>query len=164
MANHVSATVREETPHVTNTPKTNLSNALRRRAHAVIEDRTIDAERRALIRYGLEINDPCLAELVRRADAGEDVIDNLQALETSEYQSSEKIEALIEMICRAGDEPATKSAALLVLMATLENATHPKALSNLAKHLAFTRCCELNTYGMVEAQIEVLERELFAEQ
>ena len=164
MANHVSATVREETPHVTNTPKTNLSNALKRRAWAVINDQTIDAESRALIRYGLEINDPCLAELVRRADAGEDVIDNLQALETSEYQSSEKIEALIEMICRAGDEPETKSAALLVLMATLENATHPKALSNLAKHLAFTRCGELNPYGMIEAQIEVLERELFAEQ
>jgi hypothetical protein len=164
MANHVSATVREETPHVTNTPQTNISNALRRRAWAVIKDRTIDAESRALIRYGLEINDPCLAELVRRADAGEDVIDNLQALETSEYQSSEKIEALIEMICRAGDEPETKSAALLVLMAALENATHPKALSNLAKHLAFTRCGELNTYGMVDSQIEVLERELFAEQ
>lgn len=165
MANHVSATVREETPHVTNTPKTNLSNAVKRRAWAVIKDKSIDAESRALIRYGLEINDPWLAELVRWADAGEDVIENLQTGEINEDQSGEeKIEALTEMICRAGDEPETKSAALLILMATLENARHPKALSNLAKHLAFTRCGELNTYGMVEAQTEVLERELFAEQ
>lgn len=164
MANHVSATVREETPHVTNTPKTNISNALKRRAQAVIEDRSIDAQTRVLIRYGLETNDPWLAGLVRRADASENVIDNLQALEAEEDSNEEKIEALTEMICRAGDEPKTKSVALLVLMATLENAPHPNVLSNMAKHLAFTRCGELNTYGMVEAQIEVLERELFAEQ
>ena len=55
-----------------------------------------------------------------------------------------------------------KSAALLVLMATLENATHPKALANLAKHLAFTRCGELNLNGMVDGQIAMLEGELFA--
>jgi hypothetical protein len=65
------------------------------------------------------------------------------------------------MICRAGDEPA-KSAALLVLMATIENATHPKALANTAKHLAFTRCGELNLYRMVDAQIAVIEGELLA--
>ena len=67
------------------------------------------------------------------------------------------------MICRAGDEAGTQSAALLVLMATLENAAHPKALANTAKHLAFTRCGELNLYGMVDAQIAMLERELFAD-
>jgi hypothetical protein len=63
------------------------------------------------------------------------------------------------MICQAGDRPA---AALLVLMATLENASHPKALANTAKHLAFTRCGELNLCGMVDAQIAVLEGELLA--
>ena len=63
------------------------------------------------------------------------------------------------MICRASDESA---AALLVLMATLENSTHPKALANTAKHLAFTRCGELNLGGMVEAQIALLEGELLA--
>jgi hypothetical protein len=65
---------------------------------------------------------------------------------------------LTELICRAGDEP---SAALLVLLATLENSTHPKALTNTAKHLAFTRCGELNLYGMVDAQIAELETKLF---
>ena len=61
------------------------------------------------------------------------------------------------MICRAGDEAETKSAALLVLMSTLENSTHPKALANTAKHIAFTHCGELNVNGMVDAQIAVLE-------
>ncbi len=137
-------------------------NALKRRAQSVLNDNFIDAQTRAIIRYALETNDPWLAQLVRRADAGEDVIDNMQNLVISEDDSSEeKIEALTEMICRAGDEPETKSAALLVLMATLENATHPKALANTAKHLAFTRCGELNFCGMVEAQIAVLEGELF---
>jgi hypothetical protein len=156
MANHSSAGMRDETPHINNsTNNPPLSEALKRRAQSLINDKSIDAETRAIIRYGLEINDPCLPELVRRADAGETIIDNLSIPPTSE----EKIEALAEMICRAGDEPA---AALLVLMSMLENAPHPKALANAAKHLAFTRCVELNLYGMVDAQIAMLENELLA--
>jgi len=165
MTMHSSATALEETPHVNQTSRTNtIVNALKRRAQAVLNDRTIDAQSRAIIRYGLETNDPWLAELVRRVDAGETIIDTIdfsQTPETSEDDSSEeKIEALAEMICRAGNEPGTKWAALLLLMATLENATHPKVLANTAKHLAFTRCSELNVYGMVDAQIAVLESEL----
>jgi len=160
MANHSSATTRE--PHVNETTRTNtILNALKRRAQAVLNDRSIDAQSRAVIRYALETNDPWLAELVRRADAEEDVFENLQSIETDEDDSSyEKLTALTEMICRAGDEPATKSAALLVLLDTLENATHSKAFSNMAKHLAFTRCAELNVYGMVDTQIEVFENQL----
>jgi hypothetical protein len=162
MANNSNATARSETPHVNQTTRTNtIINALKRRAEAVLNDNSIDAQSRAIIRYALETNDPWLAKLVRSADAGEDVIDNLQSLETNEDDSSdEKIAALAEMICRAGDEPATKSAALLVLMAAVENATHPRALANTAKHVAFTRCGELNFCGMVDAQIAVLEGEL----
>src|SRR6185369_5559252 len=116
-----------------------------------------------VIRYGLEINDPWLPELVRRANAREAILDNLNLDDTTEDDpSEEKLEVLAEMICRAGDEPAIKSAALLVLMATLENATHPKALANLTKHLAFTRCGELNFNGVVETQIAVFESELLA--
>jgi hypothetical protein len=66
------------------------------------------------------------------------------------------------MICRPGDGPETKSAALLVLMATIENSSHPKALANTAKHLAFRRCSELNLYGLVEAQVATVEGELLA--
>ncbi len=167
MASHSSARTREQEPHVTQTIRTNaIVNALKRRAQAVLNDRTIDAQSRAIIRYGLETNDPWLAELVRRADAGEAIPGTLDFSETpgtNEDDSSEdKIEALTEIICRVGDEAGTKSAALLVLMATLENATHPKALVNLAKHLAFTRCGELNLNGMVDAHIAELQSELLS--
>src|SRR5215204_4888002 len=95
MANHVSAIARSKTPHVNQTSRTNtIINALKRRAQAVLNDRSIDPQTRAVIRYGLETNDPWLAELVRRADAGEDVIDNMQSLQTSEDDSSEEKKAL----------------------------------------------------------------------
>ena len=38
----------------------------------------------------------------------------------------------------------------------------PKTLAHVAKHFAFTRCGELNVYGMVDAQIAVVEGELLA--
>ncbi len=162
MANHVSATARSETPHVNQTTRTNtIVNALKRRAQAILNDKSIDAQSRAIIRYGLETNDPWLTELVRRADAGETIVDTdgfLQTPATGEDDASEdKIEALADIICRAGDESA---AALLVLMAKLESSTHPKALANTAKHFAFTRCGELNLFGMVDTQIAVVESEL----
>ena len=163
MANHSSATVRE-TPHVNRTSRTNtIVNALKQRAQAVLNDRSIDAENRAIIRYALETNDPWLAELVRRADEGETVVDEAGCLNIPSTNDEEKIAALVEMICRAGDEVETKSAALLVLMSTLENASHPKALANLAKRFAFTRCGELNLNGMVEAQVAVFESELLTD-
>jgi len=162
MANDSSATVRE-IPHVHQTSRTNTYvYALNERAQAVINDRSIDAPSRAIIRYSLETNDPLLEELVRRADAGETLVDEAGFLKPSSTDE-EKIEALAELICRAGDEAGTKSAALLVLMSTLENASYPKALANLAKHFAFTRCGELNFKGVVEAQIAVFESELLAD-
>lgn len=153
MLNLSSARLREETAHSTNTSSTTISDALKRRAQAIINDKTIDADTRAIIRYGLEINDPALPELIRCADNGESILDNVY-----EASSEEKIEALTDLICRAAEE---SSAALLVLLSTLENSTHPKALANTAKHLAFTRCGELNLHGMVDAQIAMLEDKLF---
>ena len=149
MVTHISASVREETPH--------LSAAIKRRAQSLIDDKTIDGPSRAIIRYGLEINDPWLPELVRRVDAGETIVDNLHVPSVDE-----KIQALVALICRAGDEPQIKSGALLVLMAMLEESPHPKALANTAKHFAFTHCGELNLNSMVDAQIEALEQELCA--
>ena len=67
-----------ETPHVTQA----ISNSLKQRAQSIINNKSIDAQSRAVIRYGLETNDPWLGELVRRVDAGEaitDVIDSLAA-------------------------------------------------------------------------------------
>ena len=162
MANDSSASVRE-TPHIHQTSRANtIINALKQRAQSVLNDRSIDPQSRAIIRYALETNDPWLADLVRRADAGETVIDSAGFLKTFSTDE-EKIAALAEIICRDGDEAGTKSAALLVLMSTLENATHPKALANLVKHFAFTRCGQLNLNGMVESQVAVIESELLAD-
>jgi len=160
MATHVSATVRE-TPHETETTQITISDALRRRAQTVINDTSIDPQWRNIVRYALEINDPLLPDLVRRARVGERIIDTTdfpQTQETNEADPSrEKIEALAEIICGAGDAPA---AALFVLMGTLQNATDPQTLAHTAKHFAFTHCGERNVFGMVDAQIAVLEGEL----
>lgn len=174
MASHSSATLREHTPRAINSVTNNALNsdipineAVRQRALAIIQDKSIDAGSRNIIRYGLEINDPLLAELVLRVDAGESIVDNITVVDTrgpGEDESTEqRVEALAEIICRDGDHPGTRSAALLVLMATLEKAEYPKALANTAKHYAFTRCGELNSYGIVDAQIAMLERELLAD-
>ena len=145
MANHSSATVRRETPHENQTSRTNtIVNALKRRAEALINDSSIDAQSRAIIRYALEINDPWLARLVRGAE---------------DDASEHNIEALAEIICRAGDEAA---GALFVLMGKLQNCVHPEVLANTAKHFAFTRCGEMNLFGIVDSQIAVLESELLA--
>ena len=157
MASYSSATARE--PHLTK-----ISNAIKLRARLVISDESIDAETRALVRYGLETNDPSLPDLVRRIAAGETIGDDL-VLSTPELFSDsieEKIEAMSDLICRAGDEPETKAAALLILMSTIESSTQPKALAKTVKHFAFARCGELNLCGMVETQVAVLENELSA--
>ena len=164
MTTNSSATAREHTPHTTRTTRTNtIMNALKERAQSRLNDQSIDAQSRAIFRQALERNDPWLAEMVRRADAVETVVattDVSQTPETNEADSSkEKIEALAEIICSAGDECAS---ALLVLMGMIQNASHPAAVANTAKHFAFTRCGELNVNGMVDAQIAALERELFA--
>jgi hypothetical protein len=75
MVNHTSATALEETPHETETNNITISDALRRRAQAVINDTSIDPQWRNIVRYALETNDPWLADLVRRADAGETIIE-----------------------------------------------------------------------------------------
>jgi hypothetical protein len=53
-----------------------IINALKERAQAVMNDKSIDPQSRTIIRYAFETNDPWLAELVRRADAGETLIDS----------------------------------------------------------------------------------------
>ena len=111
MANHSSASVREHTPHSTRLSRTNtVLNALKQRAQAVLNDESIDPQSRAIIRYALEVNDPWLARLVRRADAGEAIVDNLGFDETpetsNEDSNEEKIEALsISFEMRDKDTP-----------------------------------------------------------
>ena len=165
MTMHSSAPACAETPHATNSITNNtISDAVRRRAHSLINDRTIDANERVWIRYALDTNDTAgLAELVRRADAGEPIIDDSHVTEVNEEIIDEKLERLAEIICETGDQPEERPAALLVLMSMLENSEQPRVLANHVKHIAFTRCGELNCYGMVDAQIAAIESELLGD-
>ena len=158
MTTHGSATTREETPHVTETTIT-ISDAVRRRARSIVNDHSFDPQWRAVIRYGLETNDPSLPDLVQRADAGEMIIDTSGLPQTFDDDESNvaKVEALTEIICRSGGQPI---AALFVLMGTLQQSSQPEVLANTAKHYAFTRCGEFNVFGIVDAQIALIEREL----
>lgn len=116
MTTHTSAIVREEAPHVTETPRITISDTLGGRAELVTEENEKD-------------------------------------------RSEERIAALAEIICCAGEESA---AALFVLMGTLQHSADPKVVANAVKHLAFTRCGELNVHGMVDDQIAILENRLLA--
>ena len=159
MTVHTSASA-QETPHETETTIITLSDATRRRAESVINDETIESQWRTIIRSALELNDPWLADLVMRAEAGENIVDTFESLQTPDEDadnSTGKIETLADIICRSGDD---STAALFVLMGTLENSVDVKHLANTVKHLAFNRCAELNLYGMVDAQIAVVEGEL----
>ena len=76
MVKHGNAKLSDQTPHATESTKTKPTiSALRRRAKLVIKDTSIDAPTRAVIRYGLETNDPWLPALVRRVDAGDNILD-----------------------------------------------------------------------------------------
>ena len=68
MAKDSSATVRSEKPH--------LGAVIKRRAQDLIDNKSIDTATRNVLRYGLEIDDPLLPNLVRRVDAGERIIDD----------------------------------------------------------------------------------------
>ena len=163
MTTHSSAIAHQDTPHETETTIITVSDATKRRAESVINDKTIDPQWRTIIRAALELNDPSLAELVSRAQAGENIVDTFESMRTPDATEDDstlgKIEALAEIISRSGDEP---TAALFILMETLENSTDPKVSANRAKHVAFSRCGELHVYEMVDAQIAELEGELLA--
>ena len=87
MLNDNSAAERGETPHSTSSTQNNTPNRtepisadVKRRAESLVKDKSIDAQTRVVIRYGLEINDPWLPELVRCVEAGEDVIERIKVL------------------------------------------------------------------------------------
>src|ERR1044072_5684219 len=154
MASDRSATARAQAPHSINSITNNTLNPnrddVRHRAWSLLRDKSLDEGSRSLIGYALEIDDPQLPKLVRRAEAGGRGADNIAATDTPEGNSTgQKVDTLAEMICRAHD-PGIRSAALLVLMSVMENADDPKSLANDVKHYAFTRCGEMNVGGIVD--------------
>ena len=121
MATHVSATARQETSHVNRTTRTaTIMNALKQRAQETLNDPSLDDQSRAILRHALEQNDPWLAELVRREDAGECIADTDQ-----DDSSRRKIEAVADIICGVGGRSAS---ALFVLMGTSKTLRIPKHL------------------------------------
>ena len=163
MTLYTSAPAQEHTPHETETTILTVSEATKRCAESVINDVSIDPQWRTIIRAALELGDPLVAELVNRAEANEDIVDTFEYWRRPDVGEGDsnvrKIETLAEIICRAGDEA---TAALFVLMGTLQNSADPNAVANTAKHFAFNRCADLNLYGLVDGQITAIEGELLA--
>ena len=67
MAKHGSASPRKRT----------LDADLKRRARKLVTDSRVDRRTRSLIRYGLEIKDQNLEQIVNRVEAGETSIDHI---------------------------------------------------------------------------------------
>ena len=111
----------------------------------------------------MELNDPFVAELVSRAEAGENIVDTFESMRTPDAAEDDSTlresEALAEIISRSGDVP---TAALFILMETLENSKDPRVLASRAKHVAFSRCGDLHVYEMIDAQLAELEGESIA--
>jgi len=75
MLNDNSAQLRGGIPHATNsTTNKRISDAVRRRAQLLIENKSIDDCARGFIQYTLENEDPYLTKLVQRVAAGESIL------------------------------------------------------------------------------------------
>jgi hypothetical protein len=74
MLNDNSAQVRDGIPHANSVTDKRISDAVRRRAKLLINDKTVDDCVRAFIQFTLENEDPYLTKLVRRVDAGESIL------------------------------------------------------------------------------------------
>src|SRR5687768_12750779 len=99
MSTHVSATALEETPYESETTQITISDALRRRAQSVINDRRTDPQWRPIVRYALEINDPWLADVVRRAGAGEKIIDSTDFTLEPQFNEDDSNEEVARREC-----------------------------------------------------------------
>jgi hypothetical protein len=70
MTNHGSASPRKQESRT-------LDANLKRRARKLATDSRVDPRTRSMIRYGLEIKDPNLDQVVNRVEAGETSIDHI---------------------------------------------------------------------------------------
>ena len=71
MTKHGSASPRKQESRT-------LDANLKRRARKLATDSRVDPRTRSLIRYGLEITDPYLEQVVNRVEAGEMRIDHIR--------------------------------------------------------------------------------------
>ena len=71
MAKHGSASPRKQESRI-------LDTNLKQRARKLASDSRVDPGTRSLIRYGLEIRDEYLEQIVKRVEAGETRIDHVR--------------------------------------------------------------------------------------
>lgn len=71
MTKHGSASPRKQESRT-------LDASLKRRARKLATDSRVDPRTRSLIRYGLQIKDPYLEQVVNRVEAGETNIDHIR--------------------------------------------------------------------------------------
>ena len=71
MAKHGSASPRKQESRT-------LDAGLKRRARKLTTDSKVDPKTRSLIRYGLEIKDECLEQIVNRVESGEMSIEHIR--------------------------------------------------------------------------------------
>ena len=71
MANHGSALLRKQKSRT-------VDANLKRRAQKLATDSRVDPRTRSLIRYGLQIKDPHLEQIVNRVESGEMSIDHIR--------------------------------------------------------------------------------------
>jgi hypothetical protein len=83
MTKHGNANSLPESLHLNHRP---LSLDIKLRAESIIYNRSIDSTTRWIIRYCLEINDPCTPDFVRRVEAGENIADSLDFTTTESSQ------------------------------------------------------------------------------
>ncbi|HEY6243218.1 MAG TPA: hypothetical protein VIX17_04695 [Pyrinomonadaceae bacterium] len=76
MARHSSAPLRERSSSPRKSKSKIIDASLKRRARRLITNSSIPKQTRNLIAYALEINDPYLAQVVRRVEAGEMTIEH----------------------------------------------------------------------------------------
>ena len=81
MARHSNATSGSATSHNQTSDSINnrrhVDASLKRRARRLISDSSIPKQTHNLVLYALQINDPQLAQVVRRVESGETTIDHL---------------------------------------------------------------------------------------
>ena len=76
VARNSSASLRRQSPTTRKQRTHKIDASLKRWARLLITNSSIPKQTRCLIQYALEINDPYLAQVVRRVEAGEMTIEH----------------------------------------------------------------------------------------
>jgi|GEM_PF-518598 len=129
MAKHGSASPREQKSRT-------LDVDLKRRARKLATDSRVDPRTRSLIRYGLEIEDQYLEQIVNRVEAGEIRIDHIRL-------DSDQVQLLSEpaRLLRGGSQTMT------LLIQRKVDSTRGRFNARLIRGRSFTKVVRNPTHG-----------------